>query len=117
MPEFSGSDLLVSMGGDGVHNEFLRILVELGPVGLGLVLFIAIPFARLGRQNFQLVLVLCAGGHRARQSLHERAARARTADAVRCFRGQLFLGGATGRLGAVASAFADDHAISLRSPC
>ena len=55
MPEFSTTDLLIRVSGDGVHNEFLRILVELGPVGLGLVLFIAVPFARLGRQNFQLI--------------------------------------------------------------
>lgn len=55
MPEFSTTNLLISVNGDGVHNEFLRILVELGPVGLGLVLFIAVPFARLGRQNFQLI--------------------------------------------------------------
>ena len=55
IPEFSGSAVLVELGGDGVHNEFLRILVELGPVGLGLVLLSAIPFVRLGRQNFQWV--------------------------------------------------------------
>ncbi len=55
LPEFSGSEFLVRMHGEGVHNEFLRILVELGPIGLGLVLFIAIPFARLGRQNLQWV--------------------------------------------------------------
>jgi O-antigen ligase len=55
MPEFSTTSLLISVNGDGVHNEFLRILVELGPVGLGLVLFIAVPFARLGWQNFQLI--------------------------------------------------------------
>ena len=36
--EFSGSAILVQLGGDGVHNEFLRLLVELGPIGLGLVL-------------------------------------------------------------------------------
>jgi O-antigen ligase len=51
VPEFSSSQLLIGVGGDGVHNEFLRILVELGPVGLGLVLFMVIPFVRLGRQN------------------------------------------------------------------
>ena len=62
VPEFSGSELLVSMGGDGVHNEFLRILVELGPVGLGLLLFIAIPFVRLGRQNLQLVSFYALAG-------------------------------------------------------
>ena len=55
VPEFSSTGLLISMGGDGVHNEFLRILVELGPVGLGLLLFIAIPIVRLGWRNFQWV--------------------------------------------------------------
>jgi hypothetical protein len=43
------------MNGEGVHNEFLRIAVELGPVGVGLLLFSAIPVIRLGRQNLQLV--------------------------------------------------------------
>jgi O-antigen ligase len=55
IPEFSGSDVLVGLGGDGVHNEFLRILVELGPVGVGLLLCTVIPFAKLGRQNFRVV--------------------------------------------------------------
>lgn len=54
-PEFSGSAILVKLGGDGVHNEFLRLLVELGPIGLGLILLAAAPFLRLGRQNFQWV--------------------------------------------------------------
>ncbi len=62
LPEFSGSEFLVRMHGEGVHNEFLRILVELGPVGLGLVLFIAIPFARLGRQNFHWVSFYALAG-------------------------------------------------------
>jgi hypothetical protein len=62
LPEFSGSEFLVSMRGEGVHNEFLRILVELGPVGLGLVLLIAIPFARLGRQNFHWVSFYALAG-------------------------------------------------------
>ena len=55
IPEFSDSQFLVSMNGEGVHNELFRILVELGLVGFGLVLFIAIPFVKLGRQNFQWV--------------------------------------------------------------
>ncbi len=55
VPEFSGSEFLSSMRGEGVHNEFLRILVELGPVGVGLLVFSAIPVLRLGRQNLQLV--------------------------------------------------------------
>jgi len=55
VPEFSGSEFLSSMRGEGVHNEFLRILVELGPVGVGLLVFSAIPIIRLGRQNLQLV--------------------------------------------------------------
>lgn len=53
VPEFSQSGFLVEMIGEGVHNEFLRLLVELGPVGIGLLLFIAIPFIKLGRQNFR----------------------------------------------------------------
>lgn len=55
VPEFSGSEFLSSMRGEGVHNEFLRILVELGPVGFGLLVFSAIPAIRLGRRNLQLV--------------------------------------------------------------
>jgi len=55
IPEFSGSEFLSSMRGEGVHNELLRILVELGPVGVGLLVFIAIPAIRLGRKNLQLV--------------------------------------------------------------
>ena len=82
MPEFSSTELLISMGGDGVHNEFLRILVELGPVGLGLLLFIAIPFVRLGRQNFQWVSFYALVGHRGWQRVHKRAASARTSVAV-----------------------------------
>jgi hypothetical protein len=61
-PEFSGSRVLVYLGGDGVHNELFRTLVELGPIGLGLVLFIAIPFVRLGRQNFQWVSFYALAG-------------------------------------------------------
>jgi len=53
--DFSESAFLVEMIGEGVHNEFLRLLVELGPVGVALLLFIAIPFIRLGRKNFQWV--------------------------------------------------------------
>jgi len=55
VPEFSGSDMLIWLGGDGVHNEFLRMLVELGPVGVGLFLLVVIPFVRLGRQNLRWV--------------------------------------------------------------
>ena len=62
VPEFSQSGFLVEMIGEGVHNEFLRLLVELGPVGLGLILFIAIPFIRLGRQNFQWVSFYALAG-------------------------------------------------------
>ena len=43
LPEFSGSEFLVRVHGEGVHSEFLRILVELGPIGLGLVLFMYRP--------------------------------------------------------------------------
>lgn len=53
--QFSGSDALVSLGGSGAHNYFLQTFVELGPIGLGIALFITVPFFRLGRQNFQLV--------------------------------------------------------------
>ena len=55
VPEFSGSKFLVDMNGEGVHNEFLRILVELGPVGIGILLFAANPVFRLGRANFRVV--------------------------------------------------------------
>lgn len=60
--EFSGSQFLAGMSGEGVHNYFLRILVELGPVGLALMLFIAVPFFRLGRQNFQLISFFALAG-------------------------------------------------------
>jgi hypothetical protein len=62
VPEFSGSEFLVSMGGEGIHNDFFRILVELGPVGFGLVLFMAIPFLKLGRQNFHWVSFYALAG-------------------------------------------------------
>ena len=62
LPEFSGSEFLVRMHGEGIHNEFLRILVELGPIGLGLVLFMAIPFVRLGRQNLHWVSFYALAG-------------------------------------------------------
>ena len=81
-PEFSGSELLVSMGGEGVHNEFLRILVELGPVGLGLVLFIAIPFVRLGRQNFHWVSFYALAGIAIGSIYTNALLGARTPDAV-----------------------------------
>lgn len=55
LPDFSGSPLLMNLGGDGVHNELLRMLVELGPIGIGLALFMAIPYLRLGRQNFRWI--------------------------------------------------------------
>lgn len=52
--DFSASTLLVNLGGNGAHNYFLQSFVELGPVGLALVLFISVPFVRLGRDNFHL---------------------------------------------------------------
>ena len=55
VPGFSESEVLINFGGDGVHNYFLRILVELGPIGVGILLLIVIPFLRLGRENFQWV--------------------------------------------------------------
>ena len=60
--DFSGSEVLVRLGGDGVHNEFLRMLVELGPVGVGLALFAAVPFLRLGLQNLKLVSFYALAG-------------------------------------------------------
>jgi O-antigen ligase len=60
--DFSGSEVLVRLGGDGVHNEFLRMLVELGPVGVGLALFAAVPFVRLGSQNLKLVSLYALAG-------------------------------------------------------
>lgn len=62
VPNFAGSSELIKLGGDGVHNEFLRILVELGPVGLGLTLFVALPYLRLGRENFKLVSFYALAG-------------------------------------------------------
>lgn len=53
--KFSESEFLFGMNGEGVHNEFLRMLVELGPIGFGLALFIAVPYLRLGRANLKLV--------------------------------------------------------------
>jgi hypothetical protein len=53
--DFSESEFLAGMNGEGVHNEFLRMLVELGPIGFGLALFIAVPYLRLGRANLKLV--------------------------------------------------------------
>jgi hypothetical protein len=52
---FSESEFLVGMNGEGVHNEFLRMLVELGPIGFGFALVIAVPYLRLGRANLKLV--------------------------------------------------------------
>ena len=62
IPAYSESPFLAGMNGEGVHNYFLRILVELGPVGLALLLFMAIPFFRLGRQNFRLVSFFALAG-------------------------------------------------------
>ena len=62
IPEFSGSPVLIGLGGDGVHNEFLRMLVELGPVGFGVFLLIVIPYIRLGRQNFRWVSFYALAG-------------------------------------------------------
>ena len=62
IPEFSGSPVLIGLGGDGVHNEFLRMLVELGPVGFGLFLLILIPYVRRGRQNFSWVSFYALAG-------------------------------------------------------
>ena len=53
--QFSGSDVLVNMGGAGAHNYFLQSFVELGLVGFGIVTLIAIPVLRLGRDNFRLL--------------------------------------------------------------
>ena len=62
VPEFSGSTFLVEMYGEGVHNEFLRLFVELGPVGLSLMVFLAVPFLRLGRQNLQWISFYALAG-------------------------------------------------------
>ena len=62
VPQFSGSEFLVNMNGEGVHNDILRILVELGPVGMGLLLFTFIPFLRLGRLNFRFVSFYALAG-------------------------------------------------------
>lgn len=53
--DFSRSEALVIMGGGGAHNYFLHTFVELGPVGAGIVVLIAIPFVRAGSINLKLV--------------------------------------------------------------
>jgi hypothetical protein len=55
MSEFSGSSILVNLGGSGVHNYFFQTFVELGPVALIIAFLVAIPVFSLGRQNFGLV--------------------------------------------------------------
>lgn len=62
IPEFSGSGFLVGMAGEGVHNELFRILVELGPIGLVIVLFTLISFIKLGRQNLHWVSFYALAG-------------------------------------------------------
>lgn len=52
---FSKSDVLAGMGGAGAHNYFLHAWVELGAIGLILMLLIALPFVRLGSFNFRYV--------------------------------------------------------------
>lgn len=52
---FSNSDVLAGMGGAGAHNYFIHSWVELGAVGLVLMLLIALPFLRLGSSNFRFV--------------------------------------------------------------
>ena len=108
---FQAAELLISMGGDGVHNEFLRILVELGPVGLGLLLFIAIPFVRLGRQNFQWVSFYALAGI-ALGSVYTNALLVREL-LLLCavFAGSYFWEVQIGGSAAVAPAGADDHSI------
>jgi len=53
--QFSGSETLARLGGNGAHNYFLQSFVELGPVGGVLALLIAVPAFRLGRHNFRLI--------------------------------------------------------------
>jgi hypothetical protein len=62
VPDFSRSEFLAGMNGEGVHNEFLRVLVELGPIGLGLALFVAVPYLKLGRANLKLVSFYALAG-------------------------------------------------------
>ncbi len=116
LPEFSGSEFLVRMHGEGVHNEFLRILVELGPIGLGLVLFIAIPFARLGRQNFHWVSFYALAGI-AIGNFYTNALLVREL-LLLCavFAGSYFWEVAIERLGAVAAAVASDNALRFDRP-
>jgi O-antigen ligase len=51
IPEFSKSELLVSMGGENAHSYVLQFLVELGPVGAGLIALSCLPAVRLGQGN------------------------------------------------------------------
>jgi O-antigen ligase len=55
IPEFSKTQALTELGGSGVHNYFLQSVVELGPVGFLLALFIILPFCRLGTRNAGIV--------------------------------------------------------------
>lgn len=48
---FSGSAALAQWGGENAHNWFLQTAVQLGPVGIGLLLLIAWPVVRVGRAN------------------------------------------------------------------
>jgi hypothetical protein len=55
MRDFSGSETLATLGGSGAHNYFLQFVVELGPVGVLLALWVAVPFLRLGHRNLGLI--------------------------------------------------------------
>jgi len=59
---FSGSETLINLGGSGAHNYFLQSFVELGPVGLSILLLVAVPFVRVGRRNFRLISFYALAG-------------------------------------------------------
>lgn len=60
--DFSGSEALASMGGSGAHNYFLQSFVELGPLYILVLAWIAIPFLRLGRLNFRFLSFYALAG-------------------------------------------------------
>ena len=55
IPEFSANAYLVSAGGENAHNYLLQTFVELGPIGLALILVCCLPILRQGRNNVKLI--------------------------------------------------------------
>lgn len=55
IPEFSANSYLVSAGGENAHNYLLQTFVELGPIGLTLILVCCLPILLQGRNNVKLI--------------------------------------------------------------